>query len=99
MICGHDLTSLIGVDVIDTSLGSAGAMMQKTLCQTMQICITIKKNEVALETAETAPSAQCIAYVWSSWAQVASRAAPAIYQGRHPGWGPPASVSTASCTL
>eukprot|EP01047_Picozoa_sp_COSAG01_P073155 COSAG01_NODE_11837_length_1849_cov_12.072571_1_plen_26_part_10 len=26
MICGHDLPSLIGVDVIDTSLGSAGAM-------------------------------------------------------------------------
>ena len=57
MICGHDLTSLIGVDGIDTSLGSAGAMTQKNLCQTMQICITIKKNEVALETAETASSA------------------------------------------
>ena len=41
MICERDLTSLIGVDVIDTSLGSAGAMMQKILCQTMQICITI----------------------------------------------------------
>ena len=94
MICGHDLPSLIGVDVIDTSLGSAGAMMQKKMGQTMQICITIKKNEVALETAETAPSAQCIASVWSSWAQVASRAAPAIYQGRHPGWGPPANSSS-----
>ena len=65
MICGHDLTSLVGVDGIDTSLGSVGAMTQKNLCQT--ICITIKKNEVALETAETAPSAQCIASVWSSW--------------------------------
>ena len=99
MICGHDLTSLIGVDGIDTSLGSVGAMMQQILCQTRQMCSTNKKKVVALEIAETAPSAQCIASVWSSWAQVASRAAPAIYQGRHLGWGPPASVSTASCTL
>ena len=44
MICGHDLPSLIGVDAIDTSLGSAGAMMQKKMGQTMQICITIKKK-------------------------------------------------------
>ena len=33
MICGHDLTSLIGLDVRDTLLDSVGAIMQKLLCQ------------------------------------------------------------------
>ena len=64
------------MDAIDALLGPAGAMMQKKMCQTLQICVTNKKTKVALEIAETAPSAHCIGSIWSSWTQVASRAAP-----------------------
>jgi hypothetical protein len=39
MICGHDPTSLIGLDFRDTLLDSVGAIMQKLLCQTMQNCM------------------------------------------------------------
>ena len=35
MICERDLTSLIGVDVIDTLLGSVGAIMQKCRCASL----------------------------------------------------------------